>query len=251
MRKYMLSLSLLVLLSCPALADWTGKDASGTTITFKNPNTCSSVVCVPTAQPVDSTGAAFGVTGNPFFVSPAAGATFPVSSATLATAAAQTAAQTSLTAIATNTGAPTPTGTNSIGTVGLNAGTNNVGSIGLSANATGGCTPGHLLSAATNNSTNVKGSAGTLCSLTIVNTTATLGDLRLYDSATAPTCSSATGVVANFAIQSNATSPGMTVNLGPYGMKFSNGIGFCYTGANADNDNTNAATGANINYAWN
>jgi hypothetical protein len=167
------------------------------------------------------------------------------------TSANQSTEITSLATIATNTGAAIPVGTNSIGTVGLNAGTNVVGNVGLTANATGGCTPGHTLSATTNNSTNVKASAGTLCSLTVINTTTTLGDLRIYDSATAPTCSSATGVVANFAIQSNATSPGITVNLGPYGMKFSNGIGFCFTGAVADNDNTNFVTGAQVNYSWN
>lgn len=69
MRKHLSLIAGLLLLATPALADWTGKDASGATITFKNTNTCSSVVCVPVAQPVDSTGAAFGVTGNPFFVS--------------------------------------------------------------------------------------------------------------------------------------------------------------------------------------
>jgi hypothetical protein len=59
------------------------------------------------------------------------------------------------------------------------------------------------------------------------------------------------GVVANIPIQSNATSPGVTVNLGPFGAKFASGIGFCLTGAVADNDNTSAATGAVVNYSFN
>ena len=75
MHKYLLGL-LIALSVSPAFADWTGKDAAGATITFKNAGTCTSVVCVPIAEPVDSTGAAFGVVGNPFFVS-AVGA-FPV-----------------------------------------------------------------------------------------------------------------------------------------------------------------------------
>lgn len=121
MRKLLSILFIGALLSSPALADWTGKDASNATITFKNSGTCSSVVCVPIAEPVDATGAAFGVTGNPFFVSPASGATFPVSASALPlpTGAGTSANQasilsalntgnTSLATIATNTGAPLP-----------------------------------------------------------------------------------------------------------------------------------------------
>jgi hypothetical protein len=109
MRKILWFLSLLLLTS-PAFANWNGKNAAGTTITFFNVNDCTSVVCVPITQMTDGTGAAFGVTGNPFFVSPASGATFPVSAAALplpagaATSAAQTTAQTSLSTIATNSG---------------------------------------------------------------------------------------------------------------------------------------------------
>lgn len=44
------------LLVAPAHADFTAKDASTATITFKNPNTCSSVVCVPIFAQYDSTG---------------------------------------------------------------------------------------------------------------------------------------------------------------------------------------------------
>jgi hypothetical protein len=118
--------------------------------------------------------------------------------------------------------------------------------VNLQASASGGCTPSTILSAASNNSTSVKGSAGTLCSVSIINTTATLMDVRFYDTGSAPTCSSATGMVANFVVQANTTSPGMSPNLGPYGMAFASGIGVCITGVNANNDNTNAATGLNL-----
>ena len=116
--------------------------------------------------------------------------------------------------------------------------------------ATGGATPFHALSAATNNSTNIKASAGTVYGVTIVQTTTTLGDFRFYDSASAPTCSSATGAVNNYAIQSNANSPGFHLTF-PVGKKFVNGIGFCLTGAVADNDNTNFVTGVQINVDYN
>lgn len=79
MRKILALSFVAALVGAPAYADFTAKDASGATITFKNSGACSSVVCVVQQEPVDSTGTAFGVTGNPFFVSPASGATFPVS----------------------------------------------------------------------------------------------------------------------------------------------------------------------------
>lgn len=113
-----------------------------------------------------------------------------------------------------------------------------------------GGTPGHLLSAATNNSTSVKASAGEMMSVNIVNTTATAADLRFYNSASAPTCSSATGVLWNVPIPANTTAAGIVIPL-PNGLYFSTGIAFCLTGANADNDNTNTVTGINLNYIYN
>lgn len=57
MRKFLIALFAGAILSSPALADWTGKNAATTTITFKNPNDCTSVVCTPIAAIADSTGA--------------------------------------------------------------------------------------------------------------------------------------------------------------------------------------------------
>jgi hypothetical protein len=65
----------------PAFADWTGKDATGATITFKNPNVCTSVVCVPISSLVDSTGAAVGTAGAPLRIDPTGTTTQPVSAA--------------------------------------------------------------------------------------------------------------------------------------------------------------------------
>jgi hypothetical protein len=245
--------------------------------------TCiTSLLCLAQV-PTDFNGNPFGVTGNPFFVSPASGATFPVSAASLplpsgaATSASQTSQIAQETATNTNLGAPgtapcaSPTTSCSINqmlaliaqTAAANQtalnnvltalGTLNTTAAGpatLAAAATGGATPGHILSAASNNATNIKASAGTLSELSILQTTTTLMDVRLYDTATTPTCSSATGVVANYVVQSNAVSPGMTIPLGPFGKAFVNGIGICITGANADNDNTSAVTGLNVNYSF-
>lgn len=122
--------------------------------------------------------------------------------------------------------------------------------VALSAPTTGGCTPGHLISAATTNATNIKNAGGTLCALSAINTTTTTVYLRLYNLATAPTCSSATGVVFNFPVQANTVGPGFALPLGAYGSAFPTGIGFCLTGAGTDTDNSAAVANVYINYAF-
>jgi len=110
------------------------------------------------------------------------------------------------------------------------------------AGAAGGATPVSVISAASTNSTSVKGSAGTLYSVTLVNTTATLYYLRLYNSAAAPTCSSATGYVATIPVPASTTGAGVVIPLS-VGAAFSTGIGYCITGGPTSTDNTNAAVG--------
>lgn len=57
MRKISIALALVAgLFASLAHADFTAKDASLATITFKNPGACTSVVCTPIAAIVDSTG---------------------------------------------------------------------------------------------------------------------------------------------------------------------------------------------------
>lgn len=111
-------------------------------------------------------------------------------------------------------------------------------------------TGGTILSAATTNATVIKAAPGTLYSVTIIQTTTTLMDVRFYDTATTPNPASATGMKLNLAVQSNATSAGATYNFGPFGIAFTTGIGVVITGANANNDNTNAVTGLNLIYGY-
>jgi hypothetical protein len=129
-----------------------------------------------------------------------------------------------------------------------------VGDVGLAAQAYGGCTGQVILTAASNNATQIKGSSGTLCWVRWENTTTSIFSIRFYDTATAPAagapCNATTNVVTNDVAQSNATSPGGVANLGPYGQAFAGGIVVCITGANANNDNTNAVTGLNLNIGW-
>jgi hypothetical protein len=99
-----------------------------------------------------------------------------------------------------------------------------------------------LISAASTNSTSCKGSAGNVYGYRFVNTTATLYYLRMYNSSSAPTCSSATGFIETIPIPASATGAGI-VSMEPFGEGYSTGIGFCFTGGSSSTDNTNAATG--------
>lgn len=108
------------------------------------------------------------------------------------------------------------------------------------------CTPYHLPngSAASNNSTNIRGSAGTLCNWTVISTATALAYLKVYDSATAPTCSSATNLKHVYPIPYGPSNIGAGIGAGGApGETYVNGISFCLVGGGADIDNTNSPTG--------
>lgn len=135
-----------------------------------------------------------------------------------------------------------------LGPIPTQAGSVSIGGVSLLATTTGGCTPGKILSAASNNSTLI-GSAGTrtLCKLVAINTSATIYYLKTYDKATAPTCGTDTPVATYPIPPSNG---GVAVPLGTYGEAYALGLGICYVAGLADNDNTNAATGTAISYSF-
>ena len=132
------------------------------------------------------------------------------------------------------------------------AGTNTIGATTPAAAAAGGATPYHLSggTAASNNSTSIKGSAGTLYDLTPINTTSAIYFLKLYDSATAPTCSSATNLKHVYPIPQNTGAGGGFIRSLAVGEAYANGIGFCVTAGGADTDNSNAATGVYIEASY-
>jgi hypothetical protein len=120
----------------------------------------------------------------------------------------------------------------------------------LAATSTGGCTPGHTLTAASTNATNITNAAATLCFISAINTTTTIEYLKLYNKASTPTCNSDT-VVATYPIPPAPTSglaSGVAPSFGAFGMAFSAGVSFCVTSGIADNDNGNAVTGIAISY---
>lgn len=157
----------------------------------------------------------------------------------------------------TNVQAAIPAGTNVIGALVANqtvqvtntpSVTVNSGNISVPAVTVGGATPFHGTSTAGNNTTEVSTGAHTLYALTITGNNTAVGDVRLYDSASAPNCASATGVIHNWAIITTAgLESGLVVPIPAQGIKVANGLGYCITGADADNDNTNAPVGIHIN----
>jgi hypothetical protein len=150
---------------------------------------------------------------------------------------------------AANLAGPIPAGTNAIGSVSVSSG--NI-TAAVPAVTSGGETSFHVLSAASNNATLVSTGAHTLYDLEIVGTNTAVADVRIYDSASSPTCSSATGVIRNYpVITTSGLESGVVVPIPPQGIKITNGLAYCITGANADNDNTNAPTGVNVNGGYN
>ncbi len=103
----------------------------------------------------------------------------------------------------------------------------------------------NLISTASTNSTSCLAAAGNYYGIEVENSTATVGYLRLYNASGAPTCSSSTGFIRTILIPASATGAGI-VSLRFYPTFYSTGIGFCYTGGGANNDNTNGPAGTYI-----
>lgn len=111
--------------------------------------------------------------------------------------------------------------------------------------------PFHYLSLASNNSTLVSGAGQNILKWIIAyNNTATIYYFKFYNKATAPTCGTDTPVIT-IPLPPNTTSTGV-LGLSFDDTRFTAGIGFCIVAGQADNDNTNAATGITINlgYLW-
>lgn len=111
--------------------------------------------------------------------------------------------------------------------------------------------PFKYLSQASTNSTLVSGAGQNVLKwIVAVNTTNTVYYLKFYNKATAPTCGTDTPILS-IPIPAANTGGGLAA-ISFDDTRFSLGIGFCLTGALADNDSTNAATGVAINlgYLW-
>lgn len=101
-------------------------------------------------------------------------------------------------------------------------------------------------SAASNNLTAVKASAGNIYSIIAINTTATIYYLKLFDGT--PTMG-ATNAIGNIPIPANTSAAGVVIPI-PVGLSFATNISVALTGGIALNDNTNAATGVAVNIIY-
>lgn len=121
----------------------------------------------------------------------------------------------------------------------------------LSASATGGYTPGKLISAASTNATVIKAAPGTLGYLSISNVNAAARFVKFYNQTAAPSGSGLTSVMTIAVPSNGATGAATNIPLPPQGMAFSIGIAFWTTANVADNDTTAVALNdLVINYGW-
>lgn len=109
-----------------------------------------------------------------------------------------------------------------------------------SASATGGYTPGKLISAASTNATNIKGSAGTIGYLTASNTNASPRYLKVYNTASSPTVGTDTPI-HTFLIPGNSSGAGTNIPLPTQGIKCDTGISIALTTGAADSDTSGVA----------
>ena len=95
--------------------------------------------------------------------------------------------------------------------------------------------------------------AGNVFTLSAFNTTTTIYYLRMYNTSSAPTCSSATGFVETLPVPPAAGSGGAGgfVRAQQQGQSYSTGISFCITGGGTSTDNTNAAAGLYVTVLYN
>jgi hypothetical protein len=78
-----------------------------------------------------------------------------------------------------------------------------------------------------------------------VNTSATLAYLRLYNLATDPTCSSATGYVESIPIPASTAGAGLA-DPSAVPIAYTTGLGYCVTGGSGSTDNTAPPAGVFI-----
>lgn len=109
-----------------------------------------------------------------------------------------------------------------------------------------GGTPSHLISAANTNPTSVKAAPGTLMGVVCFNPTATVGWLKLHDTAGAPIAGT-TAVKQTYLVPASTAGNGFIVDIP---IEFTAGIALTFTGGSADADTTAAPAGVAINVIY-
>jgi len=88
--------------------------------------------------------------------------------------------------------------------------------------------------------TSVKGSAGTLCSLTLISTSPPWPTCASTTARARRTCSSATGAKHSYPVRPRPAAAGVAVQLGPVRRALQQRHRLLHTGGGTDTDNTNA-----------
>jgi hypothetical protein len=134
----------------------------------------------------------------------------------------------------------------STGQVALAAGSNVVGKVIAATTTSGGYSTAHVVSAAGNNATSIKGSAGQVYGWYIYNSNASARKVAFHDTSGSPTAGSS--VKFSLVIPASGAA---NVSM-PHGIAFSSGIAITTTTGVADSDNGTVASGdlvINIFYA--
>lgn len=120
------------------------------------------------------------------------------------------------------------------------------------ATAVNGATPGTLVSAASNNLTQIKATAGRVYFLDATNTTATVQYIKLFNAPSASVTMGTTSATFNFAVPPTASGGRLSVPINDLGLCVNGtGISFAITTGSSLTDNTATTAGAVIlNYAY-
>jgi hypothetical protein len=132
------------------------------------------------------------------------------------------------------------TGTPNVALTSVSAG---VGIIPIAPSTQAGTLSHSAILANSTNATSVKASAGTLFEISVYNNSATIAYLKLYNSATAPTCGSGTPVARYLIPGASSGGAGSNVNI-TLGKSFGTGIAYCVTTGIGDTDTTAVAANA-------
>jgi hypothetical protein len=126
------------------------------------------------------------------------------------------------------------------------------GSVSPAAAATGGASPSSAIAPATPAGVNLKASAGTVYDIHIGNIGSAAAWVKVYDSASAPTCGSGTPVGRHIIPANSAAANGSGNDIVfPLGKAFASGIGYCVTALLPDADTTAlTANTVAVNFDW-
>jgi hypothetical protein len=216
------------------------------TITYPNPAVSNNLFLIagqanagtaPTAAPtlVASVASAADGADNNGTISDA---TYPSVRATVKKANTAVAATDTALAVGLHPTTQLPSGTNTLGQVGVNAGTNLVGAVSVGSTTR---SSSFTTSTTTNTATVAKASAGDLQTLLIANTAASAQYVKLYN-ATADTLGT-TAAVIDVPVAAGTT---ISLNLGANGLRMTTGIAYAVTGAAGLTNNTAGAGGVSV-----